>query len=220
MKANSNQEVLLEKICIWLKEKAPKYKYAFIASLVFGLLAYTFVFTNKLINHDEVIGMFVKGAGLTSGRWALDWMHYIFPDFSMPWIYGILSIVFIAIANCIIINMFEIKNKLVQILLSGLVVVFPSLIGTFSYMFASTSYTLSFLLSIVSAILLVRKNWVGKIVAVLLLAFSIGIYQSYIAVTASFLVLFLLKSALYDDKKISELIKNAIIYLIGLIAVL
>ena len=34
----------------------------FISSLVGGLLAYTYAFTNKFVNHDEIVNLFGKGA--------------------------------------------------------------------------------------------------------------------------------------------------------------
>ncbi len=214
---NKAQKTWFELFLLSIRKQLLQYKYTFVSSFCFGLLTYVFVFTNKFINHDEVVSMFAKGAGLSSGRWALDWMHYIFPNFSMPWIYGVISITLVSFSSCIIVHMFDIRHKSIQILLAGLIISFPSLIGTFSYMFASASYMLSFFLAVFSAMLLTNKNWILKMIAVSLLAFSVGIYQSYIAVTASLLILFLLKRTILKNEKIDILIRDAIIYFVGLL---
>jgi hypothetical protein len=94
-------------------------------------------------NHDDVSQLFAKGTTLESGRWGLVAMSYIFPDFSMPWIYGVISIVFITIAVCVIVRMFDIQNRIYQSLLAALIIACPSLIGVFTYMFTATSFSLS-----------------------------------------------------------------------------
>ena len=193
MNASDSQTIFFERLLLWLKTNLSKYRCTFLSSLIFGALTYVFAFTNKLINHDEVISMFAKGTGASSGRWALDLMHYIFPDFSMPWIYGVISVVLISISICIIVNIFDIKNKWFQIILSGLIISFPSLVGTFSYMFTASSYALSFLLAVASVKMFAQKSWISRIIAVILLTFSLGIYQSYIAITASLMLLILLQ---------------------------
>ncbi len=211
------QPCSIEKILSWGKICIAKYKFSFIASLVTGLLTYVFAFTNKLINHDEVTGLFVKGSGLSSGRWALDFMHYLFPNYSMPWIYGVISVLLIAFSSCIIISVFEIKNKLLQMLLSGCIMAFPSLIGTFSYMFASTSYTFSFLLAVLAFYLFTKNKWMYKIFGMIALTISIGIYQSYVSVTASLMLLFLLKELFYSDRPFAKIFKDALFFLLELV---
>mgnify|MGYP003295413253 CR=1 FL=1 len=34
------------------------------------------------------------------GRWGLDILEYIFPNYSMPWIYGIITITLMAVSIC------------------------------------------------------------------------------------------------------------------------
>ena len=65
-----------------------------------GFLAHMYAFTNKLLNADETAALFSKGATVTSGRWGLEAVKLIFPDVSMPWIYGVISLALIAAAVC------------------------------------------------------------------------------------------------------------------------
>ena len=212
----SYKQCSIEKMFFGVSKAIIKFRYSFIASLITGFLTYMFAFTNKLVNHDEVIGLFGKGSGLSSGRWALDFMQYIFPNYSMPWIYGAISILLIAFASCIIVSVFDIKNKLLQILLSGAIISFPSLVGTFSYMFTASSYVLAFLLSVVSFYLFTKDNWYYNLLGIIPSVISLGIYQSYISVTASLMLVFLLKEIFYSDKPFIKIFKKGIFFLIEL----
>ena len=183
------------------------------ASLVFGFLAHMYAFTNKLLNADETAALFSKGATLTSGRWGLEAVKLIFPDASMPWIYGVLSLVFITAAICIVIDMFRIRTKLMQILLPGAVIVFPALTGNFCFMFTSSSYAFAIFLAVLSANLFYRGGWKRMTAGCLLLAFSLGIYQAYISVAASLCVLLLIKRLMDEESTAGEVLKKGLVYL-------
>ena len=194
------QQLLLEqgagRFWNWLRP----YRWAFFGALVCGLLAHMFAFTNKLVNHDEVQCLFSKGATVDSGRWGLGALDSILPNFSMPWIYGIMTIVLIALAVCLMADLFSIRSKLLQVLLGGCVLSFPSLTGTFGYMFTSSAYGIAFLLAVLAVWLLCRKNWLGTVLGLGAMVLSLSIYQAYIAVAASLLVLVLIQRLLEEDK--------------------
>ena len=103
--AYSRSETIFNRICSLCVE----YRYPILGSVIAGMLAYTFAFTNKLVNLDDLYYMFSKGATIESGRWGLELMSFLFPDYSMPWIYGILSLVLITIGICICVRMFSIE---------------------------------------------------------------------------------------------------------------
>ena len=184
-------------------------KWAFLSALAFGLAAHMFAFTNKLMNADEVESLFGKGATVTSGRWGLEWVKLIFPDFSMPWLYGIISLILLALSACLIINLFEIKGRLMQVLLSGMLTAFPAQTGVFCFMFTSSAYALAFIMSVLAVYLPLRQGWKGLAAGFVLLTLSLSIYQAYIAVTASLFVLWLVKGCL-DGRGIKELVICAV----------
>ena len=133
------------------KTDIKEYSAPFISAILFGLAAHTYVFTNKLMNADEVDSLFGEGATVTSGRWGLEGIGLLLPNQSMPWLYGIITLILFALSACLIIRMFEIKGKLIRILLAGMITVFPSLTGTFCFMFTSSAYAFSFFLTVLAA---------------------------------------------------------------------
>lgn len=214
-----NSPLLLETAAARLAGCFRQYRSAFLSSLLFGFLAYGFAFTNKLINHDEAHCLFAKGATVASGRWGLGALDTIFPNYSMPWIYGILTVFLIACAVCLLVSMFRIRNRLLQALLGGAVTVFPSLIGLFGYMFTSSSFGLSFFLAVLSVWLLQKRTLWYFLAAGASLVFSLSIYQSYISVAAALLVLVLIRKLLTGSKA-AEVLKLGIFYVAFLVAAL
>ena len=181
----------LEKLCIKLWTMAKANTVPLVSGIVSGLRAHMFVLSNKLMNADEIGALFSKGATIDSGRWALELLRAVFPDVSLPWLWGIITIVLISVAACIALRIFNIRHNFFRVLLPALFISFPSLTGTFCFMFTSSSYAVAFLLAILSiwVYVNVKNRALAWVVSCFLLAFSTGIYQAYIAISASFLVI-------------------------------
>lgn len=187
--------------CATARDRVP-----FLAALAFGFAAHMFAFANKLVNADEIESLFGKGATVTSGRWGLEAVKAIFPDYSMPWLYGVVSLVLLAVSVCLIVRLFDIKGGLISVLLAGMITAFPSQTGTFCFMFTSSAYALAFLLAVLSSYLFCRGGWKNTALAALFMTLSLGIYQAYIALTASLLLLYALKLCLDGEQDLKAII--------------
>lgn len=209
--------LLTEVFSGWLIRIFRNNRIPFLASMIWGFLAYTFAFTNKLINHDEAGQLFAKGATVSSGRWGLGFLDVIFPNVSMPWIYGVLTLLFMAISICLILHLFLIRSRVIQILLAGCIMVFPSLIGLFGYMFTSSSYGLSFLLAVLAVWLITRSNKWMILPALVCIVASLSIYQSYISISATLLVLVLIRMLLVEEDPF-RVLKKGLGYVLFLLA--
>lgn len=208
IKHSDSGTLLLEKYSSLAAAFLRQYRLPFCASLFFGFLAYGFALTNKLVNHDEVASLFTKGATVTSGRWGLGALDSIFPNYSMPWIYGLITMVLVTLSVCLMVGIFRIRNRLLQCLLSGCVTVFPSLIGLFGYMFTSCSFAFSFFLAVCSAALLQTRNKWFLVPALGCLVLSLSIYQAYISVAAGLLVLVLIQQLLQEESPAAVLARG------------
>lgn len=206
-------EALVGRLLQWIRQD----RVPLLSALLAGALAYPFAFTNKLVNHDEVSQLFAKGATVTSGRWGLGALDLIFPNISMPWIYGIITLLLISASVCLILRLIPLKNSLLQGLLACSIVVFPSLIGLCGYMFTSSSYALSFFLAVLAVFLLQRPGRLWKGTALGLLVGSLSIYQSYISIAASLLLLVLIRQLL-DGEPVAGCIKRGVGYVVFLVA--
>ncbi len=222
--SNSNEKILDENDYLmircwrWFCFQAKHYRAVLISALVVGALTYAFAFTNKLVNFDDVNALFRKGASLTSGRWGLDYISWLFPDYSMPWIYGVIGIALVTAAACIVVSIFEIRHPLLQALMTGLMVSSPTVIGTSTYMFAFSSYMLSLLLAVIAVWLASKRNVLPKIAGILISVLSMSIYQAYISLTAGLFVALLLFRLTVKGDSVGQVIKDGVLFLVHLIA--
>lgn len=187
---------------LWQRDRVP-----FLSAMTVGLCAHGYAFANKLLNHDEIESLFGKGATVTSGRWGLELVKVLFPDWSMPWIYGLLSLALIAAAACLMLDTLEIRSGVLRAVLSAVIVSFPSLTGNFCFMFTAAPYAWSFFLTALAVVLLCRGGGARIVACVVLLVLALGIYQAYISVAASLLVLLMIRDALDAERSVAEIIR-------------
>ncbi len=181
-KKNPNIQSAYEIINKLYNKIKAEWKVAFISAIIIGLITHIYIITNNYPNHDAINNTFSYQNGLHLGRWFLQIACGISSYYTLPWIIGILAIIFIAITSVIIVELFNVKKKLNIILISGILVTFPSIASTFSYMYVADGYMLSLLLMTL-AVLLAYKYKYGFLIGAILIALGLGIYQSYITIT-------------------------------------
>lgn len=213
----SDASLILVSAARWCSARYREYKLPLLTCLILGLMCHMYAFTNKLVNHDEVNSLFIKGATVDSGRWGLGALDTIFPNYSMPWIYGILTLLLIACSVCLMIRILSIGSGCFQALLAGAVVVFPSLTGTLAYMFTSSSFALSFFLAVLAVYLLRGKPRLCWAVGLGCMVFSLSIYQSYISLAAGLLVVALIGDLLRGED-VGKTISRGVGYVLFLAA--
>ena len=188
------------------------------AALATGAAAYGFSVVNKLPNDDDLIYAFGKGVGLESGRFELKIVSLLFPDYSMPWINGILSLIMLAFAMALIVDLFEIRSRVFRILLPAVMIVFPSQIGIFAYTFAVPAFALAFLLTVVSVRAAAGVTRKGFLLGTAILSFVLSVYQAYLMLAAALFLLLLLKDSLKDGTELRQSVRRGFRYLAVLLA--
>ena len=206
------QPLLVERAASWLIQSIKENKVPLLASIIAGILAHMFAFTNKLVNYDDIHCLFSKGSTFGLGRWGLSILDNVFPNYSMPWIYGIISILLMAISACIIIHIYHIHSKLLQVLLAGSILSFPSLTATVTFMFTLSSYAVSFMLAVLAVWFLQKDLKRYGPFALICMVASLSLYQAYIAVAASLFVLILIQQLLLEES-ITSVIRKGILFL-------
>jgi len=204
---NDNNLSLTDRMWLALCRFFAENKLPFLSALIAGFLTHGFALTNKLVNHDEIESLFGKGATITSGRWGLELVKVLFPDWSMPWIYGLISIVLMSLAVCTALRVLKLRSKPMQMLLAMLVLSFPTLTGNFCFMFTSTAYALAFFLVMTALELYLKGGRRNLALSMLCLVFALSMYQAYISVLASMFVLLMILRALDGES-----IKNNVLF--------
>lgn len=212
MEDNRPAFLITDRVLRWIARWLMQHRWSLLGALVGGFLAYGFAFANKLPNFDDVVWLFAKGATLESGRWGLLPLSVLFPDYSMPWLYGIVSLVILAVGAALVVESFAVRTPVLQGLLAAAIVCFPSQICTFTYMFTASAYAVAFTLSVLAVRLLQEKGWLCRLAALGCAVYAAGIYQAYIAITATLLILLLVQSLLTEQEKTGVLFCRGLWY--------
>lgn len=190
-----------------LWQRIPGYiRRTFCAAVILGLIAHLYMFTNKLPNHDDVGHLFSASYGTASGRWLLPTVLQWDGSFSMPWLIGLLAVLCLAGTACLTVTLLRIRSTPGCVVTAALLVSFPSLAATFSYLFTADAYCLGTLLAAFGAYTAVRHRRWGVPLGIAAITLSMGIYQSYFPVAAVLMVGALLFEALDGEKTFRQLV--------------
>lgn len=191
-----------------------------IASLLLGvgLLCHGYMFFNKLPNFDEMgsINGYL-GIATPSGRWALPFAGILNGPFSSPAINGFLCTLFLIASTFIISDTLQIKSKLSTLCIGCVLISFPTITSSLTFMFTSFAYMLSLFLEVlavwlaVSDIALFPKFQAANpkafqclkfLISACLMATGLGIYQAYYQVACTVILIYGMQSLLSDDLRL------------------
>lgn len=157
-----------------------EWKVGFLTAFLLGLVVHMPVMLSDIPNHDGLASMYFDQNMITSGRWFLMVACGASSFFTVPWVIGLLGLLFLGVAAVCLCELFEIGKTWAVIAVSGLLAVFPALASTFAYVFTLDGYMLALLLSVAS-VLFTKKRRLGFLPGAVCLAFSLGTYQGYLA---------------------------------------
>lgn len=186
-----------------IEEIKPLQKYAFISAFLMGIITHLPAFVNDMPNHDGLASVYFDQNMITSGRWFLTVACGISSYFTLPWLIGILSLLWISITCVILVELFEIKSPLHAIIVSALFVTFPALASTYAYIYTADGYMFAMFLAVLAVYLTKKYPSRGFIFGGICLAFSMGTYQAYLSVTM-LLALFILCGFYLTEASIKE----------------
>ncbi len=192
-----------------IKKILYSYRVVILSSLLFGCAAHMYMMMNKLPNHDDITYLNGYGAGYSSGRWFLalmgDTVGKVIGNYSLPWFNGLLTILLIAAAACVFVNLFRIDDALGRVLASGIMVVFPTVTCLMCFMFTSYYYGVAILLVLISCRLILTRRY-GFLVGALGIACAVGAYQAFFILAAGILLLYLIVQCMDDAVSVRELL--------------
>ena len=156
-----------------------EWKTAFYATFMIGLLIHMPMMLRDIPNHDGLDSMHFDQNMITSGRWFLSAACGISSYFTLPWLIGLVSILYLALTSVALVEFLEVQKTSVIILISGLLAGFPAIASTFAYVFTMDGYMMALFLAVLSVVL-TKKYKFGFIAGAVCLACSMGIYQAYL----------------------------------------
>ena len=106
------------------------------------------------------------------------------------------------------------QTEIIRSFIGGIAYCFPAMASLFAYMFTAPYYMFAVLLMIVAVYTAVRYPY-GYLPAIVIIAFSMGIYQTYFGVATSLFVLILLRDM--EDRSFAQNVMEAFKYLFTLL---
>ncbi len=157
-----------------------EWKIAFLACFLVGLAVHMPVLVLDIPNHDGLDSVYFDQNMITSGRWFLTVACGISSYYTLPWLIGILGLVYLGCSAAALCELLEIRKPWAAAAAGGLLASFPAMASAFAYVFTLDGYMLAVLLAVL-AVLFTKKWNKGFLPGALCLAFSMGIYQAYLA---------------------------------------
>ncbi len=208
------RSITIGKKSITVKEE---WKIAVLATWIIGLFAHAYRFFNFLLTWDSLYNIYGVGSTYSLGRWFLPWAGMISSVFDMPWVNGALSLFFISGAVIMIVELFQMRSKLLITLCAGVIVTFPTVVSTFAYMYTADCYMLAFFMAVAAVYVTYRIKKYGMFLGMLLLGFGMGIYQAYAATAITLVLVYIIYQFTIEKMAFFDAVKQDLKYLATLV---
>ena len=196
--------------CIEILKKKIKreWKISFISAVLLGLLIHFPAWMQDVPNHDGLASVYFDQNMITSGRWFLTVACGLSSYYTLPWLTGLLSLLWISITAVMLVEILQVKRTEWIVSVSALMVSFPALASTYAYIFTADGYMLALMLAVL-AVLLTQKYKKGFLWGGICLAFSMGTYQAYLPFCI-LLCMYMLVQEFLSDKNRKEKITTVL----------
>ena len=188
-----------------------------ITVFLFGLINYFYFLSHTVLTPDGL----TYGPIYISGGWEVDLGRplLIIMDrlrgglVSSP-IILFFSLIYLSISAMLLRRIYPLKSKFTVFLISLLVVLFPVFSETALFLFCFDSYCLAFLCSVLGIYLIKNKKYILSILSIVI---SLSLYQTYISVTITGLLILFIMDILDKKQSLKDFILQLIIVFISLV---
>ena len=191
----------------------PQWRVCFFTAVVVGLLAHIYKITNWLPNWDSLVFRYDPQNMVGLGRWFLPVVCSFSSFYELPFLNGILTIVFHAAGAVCICRIFNVKKNITAGLTGAFIVSFSTVTSVLMYNYVADGYSIAFFLSTLAALLMTREK-PDYVASAVLIALSTGIYQAYVTVTIMLILLKLIDEIVHHKPIAKAMLKKVVFMLI------
>ena len=186
-------------------------KLAFFACLFFGLACHMFVFVGHYPAYSG-LNLFINEGDwqLLEGRWLAALIMRITGKVTLPFLIGVFSLIFWALANTIVIKLFEIRSKISIVLISCIFVSFPVIAEMNYFLYMAECYAVSAFLGCLGVLFWQKGNSARSNVAgILCFTLCISSYQAELSL-AMVLIFILIALKVIEGYQIKRIVTDAL----------
>lgn len=185
---------------------------------LFGLIAHGYCYANLLLTHDAVSVYYATPEiDAATGRVADTLVKALRGNVTTPWLIGFTSLAAIGFSAYLLVKTFDVKRPLFIACVCALLVTFPSVTCMNLFIFCADQVSLALMFACLSAYLS-DKGRFGFLGGVGALIVSLLLYQAYLCVAATVMLLRLIMDVCFEDVDNGSFFKKAFRYLFVLLA--
>lgn len=197
----------------------PQWKVCFLAALLTGIFAHLYKITNWLPNWDSLVFRYDSQNMIALGRWFLPVVCSFSSFYDLPFLNGVIAIIFHALGAVCICKIFNVQKKITAGIIGAVIVSFPTVTSVMMYNYVADGYSVAFFISTLAALYMTKEK-PKYLLASVLIALSSGIYQAYITVTIMLVLWHLIDEMIFKNISFKIVLKKAIyMLLIGILGV-
>ena len=187
----------------------PQWRVCFFTALIIGLAAHLYKLINWLPNWDSIVFRYDSQNMLRLGRWLLGLVCMPTSYYDLPWINGLFAVIFHSVGAVCICRIFDIKKYITAALIGAVVITFPTVTSVMIYSYVADGYAASFMLACLAAVFM-TKDKPEYILSSILIMMSAGIYQAYITVTVTLVLIYLIDELIFKKESARQLGKKTL----------
>lgn len=185
-----------------------------IATFAWGMVAHAYVFFHSSFSHDALNEFNAEALGndwkIQLGRVFVPLYRFLVrSDITLPWLIGVLSLLYISAAVFMVVKIFDISSKYLTVLTAGILTVNITVIAQAATYMNDFDCNMLALALPVAAVYLWKKYERGFLLGIILVCLSLGLYQSYISVTITLILLYLI-IRLLDGKTFQDTFRKGL----------
>jgi len=170
----------------------------FLIGFFVAFISHLFIYTNRLYGNHDVGMIYRLNSVAQSGRWFNNFITTLNRGFVLPVFIGILNSFFLTLSSIYILKLFKIKSQIIAIIITCLMVTFPSIAFTNLFLYDAANYNFAVFLSVI-AVYTTTYHKKGWIIGSLLIMLSLAIYQAKFAIVLSLIVFYLINEFISEN---------------------
>jgi hypothetical protein len=174
-----------------------------------------------MFSHDSLLEIYQDDSAwqIALGRFMHPILIFLRGGITNPWLIGFCALIWLAASVYLVADILDIRNTISIILLSGVMVCNLTLISTNSaFLQEMDYYSLALFLSILGVWLCKKKSPLYIALGIAAMAISMGIYQAYISVAITLVMILLLKMTWEEGFCLKSVAKDIAVYYVSIIA--
>ena len=196
-------------------------KQSILYTFILGLAAHAYCFFNLTISHDSLRAFYIAGKWPKASLGRIFYSAYITltrGKIVLPWLIGVLALLWISLSVYLLTCMFQVEKRMFVFLIAGVCVTNPSVYATAAtYLHDLDANAFAIFLAVAAAYLWdkgIQKSdkktgFMQLGTGAVILSVCLGIYQSFISVTITLVMIVSVKNLL-NGRKYTDVLVNGI----------